>query len=59
MENHTKDLEKIKVERDFLQATLIQMDANYLKLKSKKDSLNVEHNKLQKYYKNMEQTLLK
>jgi chromosome segregation ATPase len=35
------------------------MDANYLKLKSEKDSLNVEHNKLQKYYTNMEQTLLK
>ncbi len=36
MEKHNKDIEKIKIERDFLQATLIQTDANYWKLKSKK-----------------------
>ncbi len=54
MEKHNKDLEKIKVERDSLQAILIQMDANYWK-----DFLSVEHNKLQRDYRNMEQILLK
>jgi hypothetical protein len=29
MEKHNKDLEKIKVEKDSLQATLMQIDANY------------------------------
>ncbi len=59
MENHNKDPKKIKVYRDSLQVTLMQMDANYWKLKTEKDSLSVEHNKLQKHYKNMEQFLLK
>ncbi len=59
MEKHIKDLKKIKVERDSLQATLTQTDVSYQKFKLEKDSLSVEHNKLQKYYKNMEQTLLK
>jgi hypothetical protein len=54
MEEHNKDLEKIKVEKDFLQANLMKMDANYLKLKTKKDSLSVEHKKLWRDYKNME-----
>jgi uncharacterized coiled-coil DUF342 family protein len=59
MENHNKDLENIRVKRDFLQATLKETNANYQNLKAKKDTLNVKHNKLQKYYKNMEQILLK
>ncbi len=59
MEKHNKDLENIKIDKDFLQTTLKQTNTNYWKLKIKKDSLNVEHNKLQKDYKNMEQTLLK
>jgi hypothetical protein len=46
MEKHNKDLEKIKVKRDFLQATLMQMNANHWKLKADNDFLNVEHNKL-------------
>jgi hypothetical protein len=37
----------------------MQADANYWKLKIEKDSLNVEHNKLQRDYKNMGQILLK
>ncbi len=53
MENHNKDLEKIIIEKDYLQFFLIQMDANYWKFKLEKDFLNVEHNKLQKGYKNM------
>ncbi len=46
MEKHNKDLEKIRVERDSLQVTLMQMDANYWKFKTKKDPLSVEDNKL-------------
>ncbi len=53
MEKHTKDLKKIKVERDFFETTLIKTNANQQKFKSEKDSLSVEHNKLQRYYKNM------
>ncbi len=59
MEKHNEDLENIKVEKDSLQATMMQTYANYWKLKTKKDSMHVEHNKLQKYYKNMEQVFLK
>ncbi len=59
MEKHNKDMQKIKVEKDSLQATLTQTNANYQKLKIEKNSLNVEHNKLQKDYKNMEQMILK
>jgi len=54
MERHGKDLQNIRRERDFLQVTLKEIDANYWNLKAKKDILNVEHNKLQKDYKNME-----
>jgi len=53
MEKHNEDLENIKVEKDFLQATMMQTYAKYWKLKTKKDSMSVEHNKLQKYYRNM------
>ncbi len=59
MEKHNKNLEKNKVERDSLQASLMQIDANYWKLRTKKDYLNVEHNKLQKYIQNMKLILLK
>jgi uncharacterized coiled-coil DUF342 family protein len=59
MEKHNKDLENIKVERDYLQANLKETNANYWNLKAYKDILNVEHNKLHSDYKNMEQTLLK
>ncbi len=59
MEKHNNDLENIRVERDFVQATLKQTNANYQKLITKKDSPSVEHNKLQKDYMNMEQTFLK
>ncbi len=40
MEKHNKDMEMIRVERDSLQATLMQTNANCWKLKSKKDSLS-------------------
>jgi hypothetical protein len=46
MEKHDKDLENIIVERDFLQEIMKQTNANYWKLKTKKDALNVEYNKL-------------
>jgi hypothetical protein len=59
MEKHNKNLENIRVERDYLQITLTQTYANYSKLKTKKDFVNVEHNKLQKDYRNMEQVFLK
>ncbi len=59
MEKQNKDLENIKMERDSLHATLKETDANYQGLKVKKDILNVEHNKLQKDYKNMEEIFLK
>ncbi len=59
MEKHNKDLENIRVERDFVQATLKQINVNYWKLRTEKDFLSMEHNKLQKDYKNMEPTFLK
>jgi len=49
MEKHNKDLGNIKIERDSLQATLMKTDANHCKLKTKKDFLSMEHNKLQKF----------
>ncbi len=59
MEKHNKCLENIRVERDSLQAILKETNANYWNLKAEKDILSAEHNKLQRDYKNMEQTLLK
>ncbi len=59
MEKHYKNLEKIKVEKDSLHATLMKANANYQKLKIEKDFLSVEHNKFQRDYKNMEPTFLK
>ncbi len=53
MEKHNKDLENIRVVRDSLYATLKLTNANYWNLKPNKDFLSVEHNKLQRYYKNM------
>lgn len=38
MEKHNKDLENIKVERDYLQATLTQTNVNYQKLNKEKNS---------------------
>ncbi len=59
MEKYNKDLENIRMERDFLHATIKETNANYWNLEAKKDILSVKHNKFQKTYKNMEQTLLK
>jgi hypothetical protein len=59
MEKQNKDLENLIIERDSLQAILKEIDANYWGLKAKKDTLSIEHNKLQKDYKNMEDTFLK
>ncbi len=59
MEKHNKDLENIRVEKDFLHATLKEMNTNYWNLKAKKDILSVKHSKFQKDYKNVEQTFLK
>jgi hypothetical protein len=52
-------LENIKIEMDSLQATLKETNVNYRRLKTKKDIMSIEHNKLQKDYKNMKETLLK
>ncbi len=46
----SKDLKKVRIERDSLQVTLKEIDANYWNLKAKKDILSVEHNKIQKDY---------
>ncbi len=57
MENQEKDLENIRIKKDSLQATLKETNANYQGLKAWKDILNIKHNKFQKDYKNMEETL--
>jgi hypothetical protein len=54
MEKYNKDLENIKMERDFLHATIKETNANYWTLEAKKDILSVKCNKFQKDYKNME-----
>ncbi len=59
MEKQSKDLKNIILERDSLQATLKEIDVNYWGFKAKKDTLSIKHNKLQKNYKNMEETLSK
>jgi hypothetical protein len=46
MDKHNKDLEKIRVGKDFFKVILMQMNANYWKLKTNIDSLSVEYNKL-------------
>jgi hypothetical protein len=45
MDKQNKDLENVRIERDSLQATLKDIDANYWNLKAEKDILNVERNK--------------
>ncbi len=47
------------MEIDSLQAILKETDANYYGLKAEKDTLSIEHSKLQRDYKHMEETLLK
>jgi hypothetical protein len=47
------------MERDLLHATLREKDANYWGLKAKKDTMNINHGKLQKDYRHMEETFLK
>ncbi len=59
MEKQNKDMENVVTKRNSLQVTLKETYVNYWNLNAKKDILNVEHNKLQRVYKNMEQTLLK
>ncbi len=46
MEKQNKDLENIIIEKDSLQATLKETNANYWGLETKKDTLSVKHNKL-------------
>ncbi len=59
MEKQSKDLENIKIERDSLQATLKETYANYWGLKEEKATMSIKHSKLQRNYKNMEETFLK
>jgi hypothetical protein len=46
MEKQNKDLENIRMERDSLQTTLKETNANYWGLKIEKDTLSIEHSKL-------------
>jgi hypothetical protein len=46
MEKQSKDMENVIIERDYLQATLKEINTNYYNLKANKDILSVEHNKL-------------
>jgi hypothetical protein len=46
MEKQSKDLENVIIERNSLQTTLKDTYVKYWNLKAKKDTLNVEHNKL-------------
>ncbi len=59
MENQKKDLENVKIEKDSLQATLKEKNANYWGLKAEKDTLSIEHSKIQRDYKNIKENLLK
>ncbi len=59
MEKYIKDLDNTIIQRDSLQATLKETNANYWGLKTEKDTLSIKYNKLQRDYKNMEETLLK
>jgi len=47
------------MERDSLHATLKERDANCWGLRVEKDTLSIEHGKLQKDYRHMEETFLK
>ncbi len=46
------------MERDSLHATLKETNANYWGLKAEKDTLSIEHNKLQRDYRHIEETFL-
>jgi hypothetical protein len=46
MEKHSKDVENIIIERDSLQVTLKEIDANYWNLNAEKDILSIEHSEL-------------
>ncbi len=59
MEKQSKDLENIKIERDSLQATWKETYIKYWGLKEEKDTMSIKHSKLQRNYKNMEETFLK
>ncbi len=59
MEKQSKDLENIRIERDSLQATLKETNANYWGLKADRDTLSIEHKNLQRDYKNTKETPLK
>jgi hypothetical protein len=59
MEKHNKDLDNITIEKVSLHATLKDRATNYWGLKVEKDTLSIKHNKLEKGYNNMEETLLK
>ncbi len=47
------------MKRDSLQAILKETNANYWGLKVEKDTLSIKHNKFQKNYMHMGETLLK
>jgi hypothetical protein len=46
MEKQSKNLESIKIERDYLRATLTKIDVNNWGLKVDKDTLSIKHTKL-------------
>ncbi len=48
MENQSKDLENMKIEKDSMQTTLKEIDANYWTLKVEKDAFSIEHIEFQK-----------
>ncbi len=58
-EKQNKGLQNIRMEKDSLHATLKETNANYQGLKAEKDTLSIEHNKLQRDYMHIEETLLK
>jgi hypothetical protein len=47
------------MEIDSLHATLKETNANYWGLKVEKDTLSIEHNKLQRDYRHIKETFLK
>ncbi len=59
IQKQSKDLVNIIMERDSLHATLKETNANYWGLKAEKDTLSIEHNKLQRDYRHIEETFLK
>jgi hypothetical protein len=55
MEKQNKDLENVIIKMNSLQVTFKETYIDYWNLKAKKYILDVEHNKLQRDCKNMEQ----